>query len=169
MAETWAPTLADVARHIPTRTRDTTVGQDALLGTFTEATTPTAEQAQADVDAAVRGLVADFGAMPTGGDPAMVANIAATAREAAEWRAAADIEIAYPNRQADVNVYVQLNARAAQAYAALARVLAEAGVGEVATVPQWAFPPPPPWGDVIFDVTPWPPAQVIRAGDPMYG
>jgi hypothetical protein len=112
-----------------------------MLGTFTEATTPTAEQAQADLDAAVRGIVADVGPIP------LSDVVQAQARDAAEWRAAADIELAYPNRNADVLVARDLDARAAYALAALRRSLEEAGAGLVSGVPQWAFPDPPPWGD----------------------
>jgi hypothetical protein len=146
----WAPSLADVARHIPTRTRayTGTPGSDRVLGTFTEATTPTAEQAQADIDAAVRAIVASVGQIPTSGDPAMVAAIQGAARDAAEWRAAADIELAWPNRDADVSVARELDARATGALATLKVVLAEAGSGLVEDNPQWAFPEPVAWGDV---------------------
>jgi hypothetical protein len=144
----WAPSLAEVARHIPTRTRDfRTPGSDALLGTFTERTTPTAEQAQADVDAAVRGIVAEVGNLPTSGDPDQIGAIEAAARDAAEWRAAADIELAYPVRDADVLVARDLDARAKTALERLKLVLAESGAGLVEDMPQWAFPEPVPWGD----------------------
>jgi hypothetical protein len=139
----WAPTLADVARHIPTRTRDTlTPGSDALLGTFTEATTPTAEQAQADLDSAVRAITADVGPLPTAGDPTVLAGLQAAARDAAEWRAAADIELAYPNRNADVLVARDLEHRAQVALELLRRVLGEAGAGLVWDLPDWGFPAP---------------------------
>ena len=62
MAETWAPALDDVGRLIPTRTRDTrTPGSDTMQGTFTPATTPNGEQAQAVIDDAVRWVEADRG------------------------------------------------------------------------------------------------------------
>jgi hypothetical protein len=138
----WAPTLDGVARHIPTRTRDTrTPGKTTLAGTFTEATTPTAEQAQQDLDAAVRAIIAEVGDLPA--SPA----IEAVARDAAEWRAAADIEVAYPDRSADVAVARDLDARAKDALARLKVALTEAGAGQVEDSPQWAFPEPVPWGD----------------------
>lgn len=146
--EPWAPTLPDVARHIPRRTRDTkTPGSDQLLGTFTASTTPTSDQAQAVIDAVVGTLLADVGPLPSSG--ALVQDIQTAARAAAEWRAAADIEVAYPLRDADLVVYDQLNARAADALATLKRVVAQAGGGQadVAT-PYWGFPAPPPWGDL---------------------
>jgi hypothetical protein len=146
--ERWAPSLSDVARHIPTRTRDfATPGSDKLLGTFSERTTPTAEQAQADVDGAVRTILAEVGDLPASGDPDTLLVIEAAARDAAEWRAAADIEVAYPNRDADVVVYAQLDARANAALARLKLVLAEAGTGMAEGEPVWAFPSPWPYGD----------------------
>jgi len=52
VAQSWAPALDDVARHIPTRTRDVkTPGSDKMLGTFTASTTPDDGQAQAVIDA----------------------------------------------------------------------------------------------------------------------
>jgi len=141
----WAPSLADVARHIPTRTRDfATPGSDRLLGTFSERTTPTAEQAQSDLDAAVRAITAEVGDIPASDV------VEAAARDAAEWRAAADIELAYPNRDATVQVARDLDARAKDALARLKTVLAEAGSGLVEAVPVWAFPDPPAWGDDLW-------------------
>jgi hypothetical protein len=114
---TWAPTLADVARHVPTRSRDTTTpGSDALLNTFTEATTPTAEQAQSFIDQAVQWVISECGQLlldlpPT--DELMV-----SARTAAEWRAAADIEVAYSlNRDPDVRLFQVFDTRAKDALA----------------------------------------------------
>jgi hypothetical protein len=121
-----------------------------VLGTFTSSTTPTASQAQAFIDAAVRSLVALVGVLPTVGDPATLANLSGAARDAAEWRAAADIELAYPNREADVTLAAALDQRAASALAALKTALAEAGAGVVDVTPDWMFPDPvtiAPWGD----------------------
>jgi hypothetical protein len=112
-----------------------------MLGTFTASTTPDAGQAQAVIDDAVAVLIADMGQLPA------IEEVRVAARNAVEWRAAADIEISYPNRDADVRVYDQLNARAADAYATLRRVLAEAGAGLVDVAPDWSFPPAPSWGD----------------------
>ena len=141
----WAPSLTDVARHIPTRTRDfATPGSDRLLGTFSERTTPTAEQAQSDLDAAVRAVTAEVGDIPAT-DAAEAA-----ARDAAEWRAAADIELAYPNRDATVAVARDLDARAKYALDRLKAILAAAGAGTVDQVPIWAFPDPPVWGDDLW-------------------
>lgn len=141
--EPWSPTLADVARHIPTRTRDRqTPGSDRLLGTFTAHTTPTSEQAQAVIDSVVGVLVATVGQLPANDD------VRVAARQAVEWRAAADIELAYPNRDADVAVYTQLNARAEAAWAAFSTVLVANSAGTVDTQLVYSFPPGPPWGDL---------------------
>lgn len=138
----WAPTLAGVARHIPTRTRDKTVpGSDTLLGTFTANTTPTDSQAQSVIDDVVASLVAVTGDIPA------TAEIEALARVAAEWRAAADIEIAYPNRNADVRLYDQLDDRAAGAFSDLKVALSQAGSGLVEANPEWQMPLAPAWGD----------------------
>ncbi len=117
-----------------------------MLGTFTESTTPTAEQAQSVIDDAVAGIVATFGDLPStlpDGDP-----LAITARSAAEWQAATDIELAYPNRDADIRVAAQLQARADAALLTLAAALKATGGGIVDVFPIWAAPAPPLWADI---------------------
>ncbi len=143
MAEPWAPALDDVARHIPTRTRDTdTPGSDTLLGTFTTHTTPTADQVQPIIDQAVRGVLSRTGALdPTDGE------LGDQARAAAEWRAAADVEIAYPNRDAEVAVYAQLDARAQYELANLLRRMQAQGEGYAESLPVWSAPDPPVYAD----------------------
>jgi len=153
--ETWAPTLADVARHVPTRTRDAaTPGSDKQLGTFTATTTPTDEQAQAVITDAVKGITAQVGVLPLNLPPTDEVMVAA--RTAAEWRAAADIEIAYPNRDADVRLYDQLDKRADKALAVLLAALREDSGGPVEVSPEWNSPLAPPWADVNFDMIPGP-------------
>lgn len=138
---TWAPTLADVARHIPTRTRDVaTPGSDQLLGTFTEGTTPTADQAQGFIDDAVQWVIASVGALPTGLPP--TDEIMVAARTAAEWRASADIEVAYPNRDMDVRLFAQLDTRAKDALSTLKSGLQMEGEGVIELVPEYRMPPP---------------------------
>jgi hypothetical protein len=155
--ESWAPTLPDVARHIPTRTRDVrTPGSDKLLGTFTTTTTPSGDQAQAVIDTVVGTLLASVGALPDNHPDLYV-----SARSACEWRAAADIEIAYPNRDADVAVYEQLDARAQAAWSAFTTALANIGGSPTGPddLPMYQFPPGPPWGDLSpgsgADPYPW--------------
>ena len=140
-APTWAPTLADVARHIPTRTRDvTTPGSDELLGTFTENTTPSADAAQGFIDDSVQWVVASVGAMPTGLPP--TDEIMVAARTAAEWRAAADIEVAYPNRDMDVKLWQTLDQRAKDALSTLKSGLQMEGEGVIELLPEYNMPPP---------------------------
>jgi len=141
--EPWAPALSDVARHIPTRTRDTaTPGSDRLLNTFTPTTTPTDAQAQQFIDDAVAAVQAAVtGEIPGSGD------LAVAARGAAEWQAAADIELAYPYRDADVQVAGQLQARANFALTELRTALDVIGAGVVEALPEWRMPLPAPWGD----------------------
>lgn len=123
----------------------TTPGSDALLGTFNANTTPTDAQAQQVIDDCVSALIAEVGELPT--TVAEAAEIEDAARSAVEWRAAADIELAYPNRDADIRVYEQLNSRANMALDILRRALKQVGSGMIDVSPEWAFPAPPAWGD----------------------
>jgi hypothetical protein len=149
--EPWAPGLADTARHIPTRTRDTrTPGSDQLLGTFTPYTTPDDGQAQKCIDAAVQWVLSQTGPLPAGLD------FEQQARTAAEWRSAADIEIAYPNRDADIRLYQLLDQRAKDALSSLIVSIKLGGdsIGselEGAGQPSWRAPAPPPWADIDPD------------------
>lgn len=140
-ALTWAPTLADVARHIPTRTRDTrTPGSDQLLNTFTESTTPSSDAAQGFIDDAVQWVLASAGALPTNLPP--TDEIMVAARTAAEWRASADIEVAYPNRDMDVQLFRTLDQRAKDALSTLISGLQKENEGVIELVPVWSMPPP---------------------------
>jgi hypothetical protein len=165
VTEAWAPALDDVAGHIPRRTRDSrNPGSDAMLGTFTTATTPTADQAQAVIDNAVNGILARFGPMPGALDP-IGPVIRSQAKDAAAWQAAADIEVAYPNRDADVQVAVQLQARANAALTTLQLSLSTGGVGEVAEYVTWSAPDPPPYADRDpGDFTPVLPVRFFTGG-----
>lgn len=149
MAEAWAPTTGDVAEKIPTRTRSKAApGSTALLGQFTADTTPTAEQAQGFVDNAVAWVLAATGALPTTGQ--LADQIEQAARDAAAWRAAADIEMAYPERTANVNVAATLNSRANDALqTALNAIRTEEGGGPQ-LVPVWMAPDPPTWADDLL-------------------
>jgi hypothetical protein len=144
----WTPSLEQVADHIPTRTRDsTTPGSDTLLGTFNGQTTPTDEQANRRIVRAVAEVLAAVG----GTVPATPAYLASLASEAASLRAAADIELAYPDRQADVSVYEHLNQRAKDALQRLIDAVNDQGSGpEGSLLPQWAMPDPPWYGDVAL-------------------
>jgi hypothetical protein len=144
MAEPWAPSVADVGARIPTRTRDQTQpGNDNVLGTFTDATVPTAEQVTPIINGAVASVRHAVGTIPT--TPATLYELA---KDAAAWRAAADIELAWPERDADIReVYDRLNARAALALQRLIDACEDAGTGSDAGLPVWSMPEPVPWGD----------------------
>lgn len=142
---TWAPSLEQVADHIPTRTRNaSTPGDTSLLGTFTAQTEPTDEQARRHISAACSEVLGAVG----GSIPDSPAFLARLAGEVAALRAAADIELAYPTRDADVSVYEQLTARADAALQRLVDAVNDAGAGpEGGLLPQYAFPEPVWYGD----------------------
>lgn len=141
----WTPSLEQVADHIPTRTRDATApGTDTLLNTFNGQTTPTDEQASRQITRAVAEVFAAVGGIV----PATPTYLPSLASEAAALRAAADIELAYPDRQADVSVYEQLDQRAKDALQRLIDAINDQGSGpEGSLLPQWAFPQPVWYGD----------------------
>jgi hypothetical protein len=144
VAEPWAPALDDVGRLVLTRTRDmTTPGSDKLLGTFTANTTPDAGQAQAVIDAAVRNVLSQTGQLDGYHDQELLD----AARNAAAWRAAADIELMDPNRDADIHVYQSLDQRAQYELTQLLRRLQIQGEGVSESVPFWSAPDPPPYAD----------------------
>lgn len=136
----WAPSLADVAGCIPTRTANVSLpGEDGYLNTFTEDTRPTDVQAQLIIDHAV----SDVKSAVT----SVTAALEAVAKNAAMWRAAADIELAYPDRNADVNTYNALDERARYEWARFMDAANNQGTSTTAGVPQWAMPIPVWWGD----------------------
>jgi hypothetical protein len=121
-------------------------GSDKQLGTFTANTTPSDAQAQSVIDDAVTWVLGQVGELPV--VPPASEQIQWAARSAAEWRAAADIEIAYPNRDADIRLYMQLDQRAKDSITTLRQALAvEVGGGAVDLLPIWTSPAPAPWGD----------------------
>ena len=66
---------------------------------------------------------------------------------AAEWRAAADIELGYPlNRDPDIQLYRTLDQRAKDALLTVRSAMQGEGVGQVDLVPYWHFPCPHPPG-----------------------
>ncbi|MFC9973547.1 hypothetical protein ACFVH6_21900 [Spirillospora sp. NPDC127200] len=144
MAEPWAPSLVEVGARIPTRTRSqANPGDDSVLGTFTTETVPTAAQVQPIIDGAVASVRHAVGTV--------TAPLYELAKDAAAWRAAADVELAWPERDADIReVYDRLNARATLALKALTDASQDSGTGADATMPVWAFPTPVPWGDDLL-------------------
>lgn len=99
----WAPDLARVGAHIPSRTRSMLTNEP--LGTFTADTYPTDAQATKvlqDAVATVAGMV---------GAPIADAAYDLCGASAALW-AAYWVELAWPDRDANVSVYQQLRADA---------------------------------------------------------
>lgn len=144
MAEPWAPTLGNVGSRVPTKTRDQTApGVQTLLHTFNDRTVPTDTQAQPILDGAislVRSTIATIGE-----------GLYDLAKDAAAWRAAADIELAYPERNADIDrIYGPMDARAKLALQRLADAAGDAGTGADAQLPVWSMPDPVPWGDTYL-------------------
>ncbi|MER7500446.1 hypothetical protein AB0L05_27690 [Nonomuraea pusilla] len=142
----WAPSLEQVADHIPTRTRSTAAapGDDTLLNTFTAQTTPTDEQARRHISGACAEVLGAIG----GDVPATPSFLARLASEAAALRAAADIELAYPSRDADISVYQQLDQRAKDALQRLISAVDDQGAGpEGSLLPVWSMPEPVWYGD----------------------
>lgn len=138
----WAPTLAQVADYIPTRTLDATApGSAVYLGTFTPDTTPTEVQAGRLIDQAVATVSAAAGTVD--------ASLYLLATTVAALRAAASIERAYPVRDADINTADQLDKRADAELARLLAANGAAGATEPGVVmPLWSFPDPPAWADI---------------------
>lgn len=148
-APTWAPTLVQVANHIPTRTRAIGIS-DSYTGTFNADTTPTATQ--------VTALIEDACVWAAG--PAGVPIVTAAEeylRLAATLWCAYQVELAYPERDADVTVYDRFRVDAESARDTAAAVNRANGGG--ATVDEegqppvlavYEFPDPPPWADVHF-------------------
>jgi hypothetical protein len=146
----WAPTLTSVAKYILTRTREIGVDND-YAGTFTSLTYPSAAQ--------VTDLIADatVWAETRTGTPVMPAAYPAMTVAAALW-AAYHVELAYPERDADVAVYDRLLQSAEQMIAQAAAANRAAGGGgsldsdgEVPVLVEFAgFPAAPAWADVPF-------------------
>lgn len=136
----WAPTLEDVAACVPTRTANVTLpGTDDYLNTFTADTRPTDVQAILVIGKAVADVL--------GAVSSVTVRLEPLAKNAAMWRAAADIELAYPDRNADANYYAQLDERARYEWALFIGAAEEEGSSNSAGVPQWSMPPPVWWGD----------------------
>lgn len=136
----WAPFLSDVADYVPTRTVDLTVpGSDLLLMTFNANTQPNGDSVQRILDRALRAILSVV--------PQITPALSELAASAVAIRTAADVELAYPERNADVNVYNQLSNRAQLELDRLIQAAETSGGGAVATFPAWSFPPPVPWGN----------------------
>lgn len=142
----WIPSLDQVADHVPYMTVDTlTPGSQEYLGTFSDDTTPTADQAQRLVDGAWPSVAAATGVLAEAVWP--------LAQHVAALRAAAAIVRAYPRDDGDLARAAALDARADADLARLIAANDAAGGGagsEPALMPVYSFPAPVPWGDDLL-------------------
>jgi len=128
----WTPFLSEVGDYIPSKTRDITPGSDVILGTFNGLTHPDDGQAQRMLDKACTGILSLLGSV----SPSEYAQAGAVAA----IRAAADIELAWPERAADLAMYTALSARYQVEWEKLDELSAN--------VPVYSFPDAPPWKDI---------------------
>jgi hypothetical protein len=135
----WVPFLSDVADQIPHKSQDLTVGSDVLLMTFTGTTRPDDATAQRITDSATATVLATV--------PTVTAAMASTAKAAVVFRAAADIELAFPERTVDMTVYDRLNDRANAELKTLQGLADQTGNSAEALDPMWSFPEAPAWAD----------------------
>ena len=145
----WTPELDAVADWIPARTLASinTPGVEDYLGTFTDTTTPTDEQASRHIIAAVAYVRSKVGAV-------IAPDLYDDARAAAACVAAAYVELSYPDRQPDLSTYDRLWAQAEILVSALADSnTAATGTGnslEQSLLPVYSYPDPVPWGDDLI-------------------
>lgn len=143
MAVSWAPTLEEVGGCIPSKTVNVALpGNEDPIGTFTTDTRPTAVQAQVKIDAAVTDVIAAASSVPTA--------LEGVAKNAAMWRAAADIWLSYPDRDADITAaYAALDARARYEWDRFTSAAGDQNASTSAMVPYWNFEESPEWGSRI--------------------
>lgn len=145
----WAPQLEDVAVHIPSRTRHATT--NLPLGTFTQDTTPTDDQAARLIGHATAWVIARTGT--TVAAAAYAQCMLAASLWAAYW-----VELGYPERDGDVTVYerVRVDAEAATVAAVALNTAAgggtsidppDDGTAGTAALPSYSFPAAPAWAD----------------------
>jgi hypothetical protein len=165
MSEPTRPTVAEVARLIRARTKDS---EGREVGTFTDDTRPSAEQVDEHIDSALALLSTRF--------PAGVAESYQPAvRALVAYRAALQIEKSYFPEQvrSDRSAYTQLREEYFDDLNALLDAVAEGGDGgvpgrETGAHSEWTptflavyglaggFPPGGPWGAVGADYFPEP-------------
>lgn len=101
----WLPSITDVADYVPARTLAVdTPGTETYLGTFTADTTPTGAQ--------VERLAATAASYVSARAGTVAASLYQLASAAAAARAAALVELAYPQRDDDLNTAEALTAQA---------------------------------------------------------
>lgn len=98
----YVPSVQDIADHLLQRTTDE---YSNILGSFTDATAPTAVQVQALIDKSAWKYLAKFG-------PTVVDELAGSAREVISLRTAMQVELSYFGSQirADRSPYIELSA-----------------------------------------------------------
>lgn len=136
----WQPSLPEVADYIPTRTVPTGVGEQQPVGTFNQNTTPNDASAARIAAAATAYVAAKTGTVAD--------TLTDMARAVAATRAAGLIELAYPERDADVNTATQLLETSETALTALVEANTAAGGGAPGSASQLLslhnFPPTTP-------------------------
>lgn len=139
----WSPFLSDVADFVPVLTIDATApGSQTYLGTFTGNTSPTDEQAQRHVDAAVAFVGAGFGTLTV--------PLQRMARTVAAMRAAATLARAFARDAGMETLAASLERQAAADLKALIAAVEDASATTLSTVPVLYAPQPVEWGDQLF-------------------
>jgi hypothetical protein len=149
--QTWTPTRERVAAYVPARTVEIASLSDAITGTFSDDTRPTGDQVDELIQDAVSWVLGTTGFIVTDGDLATVLADMATATAAI--RAAGMVELAYPERDADLNtadlLLTQADAMLLKLDAAN-RAQGATDPDQPAHLPLWAFPEPVSWGDSLL-------------------
>jgi hypothetical protein len=139
----WSPFLSEVADFVPYLSVDAiSPGTQIYLGTFTGSTSPTDEQAQRHIDAAVAFVGAGFATLT----PAL----ARMARAVAATRAAATLARAFARNAADLDLASALDRQAAADLAVLGGAVENAGSTALSAVPVLYAPEPVGWGDLML-------------------
>lgn len=140
------PTRPQVAKYVPQRTIVADQSSDLPGTDFGPLTTPTADQADDHIAAAVLWVADRCGTLD--------ASLYGTAAAVAAVRAAGMIELSYPVRDADINTAEQLLAQADAWLTALCEANEATDGGGGGDTPsgvlaRWAFPAPVAWGDTL--------------------
>lgn len=128
----WTPFLSEVGDYAPNKTRDITPGSNIIFGTFNGLTQPDDGQVQRMLDKVCTGILSLLGTV--------AASQQAQAAAFAAVRTAADIELAWPERAADLTLYTALTVRADAEWKKM---------DELSTnIPIYSFPDAPAWKDI---------------------
>jgi len=140
---TWAPDVGQVGVYIPGRTLSIPLGEH--LGTFDPTTRPTDDWVAQIIDDACGWVTLKTGTIHS--------SLEGAARSCAAIRAAAAVELGWPDRNADVDTAQQLHEQAAR----LRDDLHEANLALTGADPTdpsgavpvlYGFPAAPAWGDL---------------------